>query len=1404
MSTLLRVAGCDLGKAQAKLLVARVGPGGLELESSVVVPHQGRALEVFADWYRREHIERCAALGATGLAGGALIAPVLAGLPEDACLQATLRLLPPGPLRVVSVGARGYAVLARDAAGRHRFLESDKCSSGTGETMVRLAARFGLGIEEADRLALAASDAIGITARCSVFAKSELTHYANQGRPADHLLRGYFESVARYVLALASRAGGGPLWLAGGVSRSATFMRALAAAADVPVAVAPHALELEAIGAATLAAEQARAGTRPLPAEPEALLGPRRGRIAALAPARRAADRVRIMPAPEVAPQAALEPCLLGLDLGSTGAKAVLISLATGEIVEDLYDRTRGNPAEATGRLLRGLEAGGRRDVRAIGVTGSGREAVATVLRAVYPAAAERLVVENEIVAHATAAVRCDERAGASLSVIEIGGQDAKFIQIRAGQIVESDLNKACSAGTGSFLEEQAVLHGVDDIARFSELAEAGATPPDLGQMCTVFVAETAGEARADGYATADLFAGFQYAVVHNYLHRVMGARTLGERVFFQGKPASSRSLAWTLAEVTGREVIVPPNPGAMGAWGIALVARDRLPGLAQAPAFALAAFLDATVVARSEFQCKDPGCLTLCHIDRTTVAIGAARETVLTGGACAKYELSSISRKLPREAPSPFDEREALLEPLMAGGDGPDVVAVPDVVASTAVAPFLVHFLRGLGLSAKLVRSDARALARGEERCLSYDTCAPVKLAHAVADSKHTRILLPKIRDLPDRDGPGGRTCPQEQGLADVLAAALAARGVRTQVVRPVLELGAGLDGPGVRTALAGAARELGVDPARVPAALALAVAAQRSFEAALAAIGARALAWSRAQRAPCVIVCGPLHVIHERAINAGIPALLRQNGALALPMDCLPLPAGIPELPRAVWRDSVRALRVVVAARAQGAIYPLLLSSFGCGPASFTEHAFEALAEGYPHTILESDGHGGSAGFVTRIQAFLHTVACHDGLPAPTPAQRLALLAPKLEPPLADERGKQLVVFPLGDRLGPTLAAAFRGAGHDAVATRAGSPATLAAGRRDCSGKECLPYQLIWGAFRDHLERQPTPRQTVLLQVSGQGPCRNCMFSVKDALALERADLSSRVQVRHVRPDPDVPTLPARMFAGAVAWDILNQLRAYHRALEPRAGQADALYSGACDRLEELLARPARGPGAALRQLGDLAALRDLIDDSARSFAALGRAGAANDNLRTVLLSGDIYLRLDEFASDQLPRRLAERGLRVLIEPLTTLLEYTALVRSPDLLQLPTAPWPNRIFRVTMALLRRLLYRRARRHPPWLPRPDAAAAAELAEPFLAGAPQGEAPITVGSVLHGWRQRSFDGVVLTSPWGCGPALVSESLLRHQRDIPMLFLYHDGSPIDERRLNGFAFHLRRSAARTRH
>ncbi len=530
-------------------------------------------------------------IAATGVYGERLGEPAVGGVPEEIAQElAAAWLYPDGPLNVVRIGGGGYSVLTRDAQGRVRYEANERCSAGTGETVEALCARLGRSLQDAVALAEASPDGVTVTSRCAVFAKSELTHFANQGESHGRIFRGLFDGVARNVHSLYDKSKiDGPVLLVGHGALIGPIADGFARLGDAPVDVAEQAGVFEALGAlrfaarwasaatgATAAGEDglpAAAGPAGFPADGEALVRPARSRIGRLEPASAGPGSVvRLEAASDGAP-AADTAAVLGLDLGSTGSKAAVVELATGAVLASVYRRTEGNPVEAAQALVAEVTEMAPNPVVAVGLTGSGRDAAATVFRAAFPDLGERLVVQNEIVAHATAAAGLDPDGGRSLSIVEIGGQDAKFINVENGRVVDADMNRVCSAGTGSFLEEQAIAHGVDDVVEFGRLAALSEGPPDLGQTCTVFVADVAAEALGDGFSRDDIFAGLQYSVVRNYRSRVMGQRRLLDRVFFQGKPATDPSLARTLAAVLEREVVVPADPGAMGAIGIALLA---------------------------------------------------------------------------------------------------------------------------------------------------------------------------------------------------------------------------------------------------------------------------------------------------------------------------------------------------------------------------------------------------------------------------------------------------------------------------------------------------------------------------------------------------------------------------------------------------------------------------------------------------------------------------------------------------------------------------------------------------------------------------------------------------------------------------------------------------------------
>ena len=626
----------------------------------------------------------------------------------------------------------------------------------------------------------------------------------------------------------------------------------------------------------------------------------------------------------------------------------------------------------------------GNEHVRGACVTGSGREIVGSLLTNCYGPKA--VFIQNEIAAHAAGACHYDPRVD---TIFEIGGQDAKYIRLEQGRVIDSAMNEACSAGTGSFIEEQGrKFAGIERVAQLGAAALEAPEGVSLGQHCSVFMAEIIDEAVVAGLPQNTIIAGLYDSIIQNYLNRVKGSRSVGQVIFCQGMPFAADALAAAVARQTGSEVIVPPNPGTVGALGIALLARAELIWR-DVPPLDLQRFLEAKVEERSTFICNATvGCGAPgnhCRIDRLRTRVAGAVGMFTWGGACALHERATRRRKLPDLAPQPFQERELLVAAMLTRLDpnrGGRRVALSDEFLLKDLFPYFATFLYELGCDLiTLSGADPATLKRGiQESHVPF--CAPMQLFHGVAaqlrETDAEFVFAPILRStLREADEPHAKVCPIVQSAPFLLRLDLAGKGA-AQWLTPEIEIGVrGLESPEFLASCARLAKMLGVAGQQVGA--------RTSGRGRGAGAIRRTMPGDR-QTSPGILPATEHHpgggarpAIHrlQPDSHSNVPAILREQGAIAIPADCYPVASDVPVLERVYWGYAQRLLRAAHQIRRTPDVYSVYCSNYSCAPDSFRLHLFSYAMEDKPFAIIETDGHAGDVGTKTRIEAFLHCVA-------------------------------------------------------------------------------------------------------------------------------------------------------------------------------------------------------------------------------------------------------------------------------------------------------------------------------------------------------------------------------------------------------------------------------------------
>ena len=307
----------------------------------------------------------------------------------------------------------------------------------------------------------------------------------------------------------------------------------------------------------------------------------------------------------------------LGIDIGSISTDLVIID-DKGKITKDLYLKTGSRPIEA---IRLGLRIFGDdcvdEDIKGVGITGSGRHLGAAVVGAD--------IIKNEITAHGRAVAEIDSEIR---TVIEIGGQDSKLILMRDGMVSDFAMNTVCAAGTGSFLDRQAARMGCS-IEEMGNMAANASKAEDIAGRCAVFAETDIIHKQQVGAREEELMAGMCKALATTYISNVAKGKKLLPKICFQGGVAANKGMVKAFEEILQTEIFVPKEHKIMGAYGAALLAKEKSSGTSKFNGFELG----EQELNISEINCRD--CSNLCVI--TSIESGGDTRGYV-GDRCGKY----------------------------------------------------------------------------------------------------------------------------------------------------------------------------------------------------------------------------------------------------------------------------------------------------------------------------------------------------------------------------------------------------------------------------------------------------------------------------------------------------------------------------------------------------------------------------------------------------------------------------------------------------------------------------------------------------------------------------------------------------------------------------------------------
>lgn len=861
--------------------------------------------------------------------------------------------------------------------------------------------------------------------------------------------------------------------------------------------------------------------------------------------------------------------CFVGIDAGSTTSKLVVTD-RDGVLLYSSYKSNEGKPLDSIIEMLKELYAVLPKEavIRYSGVTGYGEKLIQTALNVDLN--------EIETIAHYTAAKKFEPKV---TSIVDIGGQDMKYIKLKNNTIDNIMLNEACSSGCGSFIETFAKSLNLS-IEEFVNEALEAQNPVDLGSRCTVFMNSKIKQAQKEGYSVGDISAGLSYSVIKNAIQKVMKIRDvkkLGSHIVVQGGTFYNEAVLRAFELIVGRNVIRPDIAGLMGAYGMALLACEQYEAnmdMEYKSTLATVEDIDKLDIQVSHTRCN--GCENHCQLTINKFSNGKRH---ISGNRCEKGEgIVNSHKDLPNLVKYKYD-RIFGYTPLEEKDAPRGTIGIPRVLNMYEDYPFWFTLFTNLGFRVIISEKSTRKIyEKGMESMPSESVCYPAKLSHG-----HIISLIQKgIKTIfypcmpysrkEYKDANNRYNCPIVISYAEVIknnVEELKTKDIKfmnpflpfepKQLMQRMMELDE--------------FKEYNFTKKELKEAIAKAEAEYQKCREDIHNKGKETLEYIEKNNLKGIVLAGrPYHVDPE--INHGIDTLITSLGMCVLTEDSV-ADKTLPERPLRVVDQWMFHSRLYAAADFVGRhdnLELVQINSFGCGVDAVTTDQVEEILTsfGKMYTLIKIDEVNNLGAVRIRLRSLLASI--NKRLNAKQNEKPSGEYQLNRKPFTEEMKEEYTIILP---QMAPIhfefIEPILRSEGYKAVLLRECTPHTIETGLKYVNNDACYPSIITTGQFIEALQSgEYDVNKTAIIMSQTGGGCRATNYigfirkALKDAGFEQVPVISFNVVGMEKNPGFKLTlSMAEKLIKAMIFADLLQKMLYKNRAYEKNKGETEKLFN-------------------------------------------------------------------------------------------------------------------------------------------------------------------------------------------------------------------------------------------------